>query len=84
MLRPITVQSANRISALVVGPAGIGKTSLLRTLCGQTFNDGKWEKTGEAEKVFVLSAESGLLCVRDLIQSGDVKGCEIGSLKEFQ
>lgn len=84
MLRPITVQSANRISALVVGPAGIGKTSLLRTLCGQTFKEGKWEKTGEVEKVFVLSAESGLLCVRDLIQSGDVKGCEIGSLMEFQ
>jgi hypothetical protein len=64
MLNRITAQSADRLIALVVGHAGIGKTSLLRTI-------------PQDANVCVLSAEAGLLCVRDLVQSGRVQGFEI-------
>lgn len=67
----ITPASANRMTALVIGQAGIGKTSLLRTI-------------PDDEPVCTLSAEAGLLCVRDLVQSGQVTGLEIRSLAEFQ
>lgn len=87
-LKAITPQSANRMAVLVIGPAGIGKTSLLRTVCGQYYDTatGQWHTYEgiEPEKVCVLSAESGLLCVRDLVQAGTVEGFEIGSLQEFQ
>jgi hypothetical protein len=71
MLKPITLDTNTRFTALVIGSAGIGKTSLIRTI-------------PEAEKVCVLSAESGLLCVRDLIAAGKVEGFEIGSFSEFK
>ena len=71
MLTPITPQSAERITALVIGRPGIGKTSLLRTLPA-------------TERACTLSAESGLLCVRDLIQAGQVTGFEIHSLADFE
>jgi len=71
MLKPITSLSVERISALVIGKAGIGKTSLIRTIPID-------------EPVCVLSAESGLLCVIDLVRSGRVKGLEISSLEDFQ
>lgn len=87
-LKPITPQSAERIAMLVVGPAGSGKTSLLRTLAGQYYDTATstWQKYEgvEPEKVCVLSAESGLLCVRDLVQAGIVEGFEVGSLTDFQ
>lgn len=67
----ITPESADRMTALIIGRAGIGKTSLLRTI-------------PESEPVCTLSAEAGLLCVRDLVQSGQVTGLEIRSLAEFQ
>lgn len=67
----ITPESADRFSALIIGKAGIGKTSLLRTI-------------PEDEPVCTLSAEAGLLCVRDLVQSGRVTGVEIRSLAEFK
>lgn len=67
----IKPESANRFSALIIGRAGIGKTSLLRTI-------------PEDEPVCTLSAEAGLLCVRDLVQSERVTGVEIRSLSEFQ
>ncbi len=70
-LQFITPQSADRLTALVIGRAGIGKTSLLRTI-------------PEDEPVCTLSAEAGLLCVRDLVTAGRVTGVEIRSLAEFQ
>ena len=70
-MRKISVESLNRMTALVIGKAGIGKTSLLRTI-------------PEGEKVCVLSAESGLLCVRDLVLSGKVEGFEISNFEELK
>lgn len=69
-LKPITMDSVDRFTCLVVGNAGVGKTSLLRTI--------------ENEPAIVLSAEGGLLCVRDLVQSGQVQGFEIGSFAEMK
>lgn len=84
-LQRITPQSADRICALLIGPAGIGKTSQIRCLLGQDYQGGQWIQTDMApEKVLVLSAESGLLCVRDLITAGQIEGFEIRSLGEFQ
>lgn len=77
--------SADRICALLIGPAGIGKTSQIRCLLGQDFQGGKWTQTTmEPERVCVLSAESGLLCVRDLVADGRVEGYEIRSLEDFK
>ena len=70
-LKPITAESLNRFTALIIGPAGIGKTSLLRTI-------------PEDEKACVLSAESGLLSVRDLVKSKQVTGFEIRSFAEMK
>lgn len=87
MLKKITPETAGRICALVVGPAGSGKTSLLRTILGQSYDQeaGAWVQTSEtADKVCVLSAESGLLCVRDLVTEGKVEGFEIGSFSEMR
>ena len=85
MLKRIEPQSTDRIAALVIGPSGIGKTSLLRTLCGEGFKNGKWEKYDVAvEKTCVFSAESGLLCVRDLVVSKEIQGYEINTLDEFK
>lgn len=84
-LRKISPEKTNRICALVVGPAGIGKTSLLRTILGQTFGPNGWEQIAEpAGRVCTLSAESGLLCVRDLVESGHVEGFEIGTFGELR
>ena len=86
-LKKISMDTANRICALVVGPAGIGKTSLLRTILGQQFNTrtGQWEQVAEADgRVCTLSAESGLLCVRDLIASRQVEGFEIGTFQDMR
>lgn len=71
MLKPIGVQSINRFSALVLGNTGSGKTSLLRTI-------------PDNERVCCLSAEAGLLSVRDLVESGKVEGFEIGSFADLK
>lgn len=86
MLKKITPQSTDRIACLVIGPAGVGKTSLLRTLCGEGYDDTGWRKFDKVtpEKVCVLSAEAGLLSVRNLVVSGNVEGYEIGSFEDFQ
>ena len=86
-LKPITPETANRFCCLVVAPAGTGKTSLLRTIMGQEFNPDarQWEQKEEpSQKVCTLSAEAGLLCVRDLVTAGLVQGYEIGSLLDFK
>ena len=70
-LNPIQADTFDRMTALVIGPAGIGKTSLLRTLPPDA-------------GVCVLSAEGGLLCVRDLVRSGRVRGYEIHSIADFK
>lgn len=70
-LHPIKTDSANRFTALIIGSAGKGKTSLLKTI-------------PEDEPVCVLSAESGLLCVRDLVESGRIQGFEINSFTDMQ
>ena len=85
MLRPITAQSTDRICCLILGPAGIGKTSQIRCLLGQEWKDGQWMDSGLApEKPLVLSAESGLLSCRDLVAAGKVEGFEIRSIGEFR
>ena len=63
-LKSITPQSTDRFNAIVIGPSGIGKTSLIRTI-------------PEDDKACVLSAEAGLLCIRDKVQKGQVEGYEI-------
>jgi len=70
-LKPIKMESVNRFTALVIGDAGIGKTSLVRTI-------------PDDEKVCVLSAESGLLSVKDLVQSGKIQGFEITSFQDMR
>ena len=86
MLKPIKEDSADRICALVIGKYGLGKTSLLRTMLGQEFRDGIWTQVEDPpkERICVLSAESGLLPVRDLVKQGLVEGYEIGSQQEFK
>ena len=69
-LKQITLENTNRFIALVIGQSGIGKTSLLRTL-------------PEGEPVCVVSAESGLLCVRDLVESKRVQGFEVKTFAEL-
>lgn len=84
-LKPITDSSADRICCLVIAKYGIGKTSLIRGIFGQQFINGEWtppQDTGE--RVCVLSAESGLLAVRDLVKAGLIEGYEIASLAEFK
>lgn len=74
-LKKINIENASRFCALVIGPAGIGKTSLLRTILGQCYDqDQGWVQCQEPTgRVLTLSAESGLLCVRDLIAAGGVR-----------
>ncbi len=86
-MRKITPESSSRFCALVIGPAGIGKTSLLRSILGQRYdpNAGAWEKVSEpAGRVCTISAESGLLCVRDLVAAGLVEGFEIESFADMR
>ena len=86
-MKKISIENSSRFCALVIGPAGIGKTSLLRTILGQAFNPqtGAWEQAAEPSgRICTLSAESGLLCVRDLVASGHVEGFEIGTFQEFR
>jgi len=88
-LKPITVESVNRICALVIGPSGIGKTSLIRTIYGQTWDPETrtWrdpEQNKPAPPCCVVNAEAGMLGVRDLVVAGLVKGFEVSSLDDFQ
>lgn len=69
-LKPITIESNSRFCCLVIGPAGIGKTSLIRTI-------------PDGDKVCVVSAEAGLLCVRDLVKNGRIEGYEVGSFQDM-
>jgi len=70
-MKPITTESTNRFAALVYGEPGMGKTSLLRTI-------------PEGQRACVLSAESGLLCVRDLVTSQRVEGFELASFDDLR
>ena len=70
-LKKITIENADRITCLVIGRAGIGKTSLLRSI-------------PKDEAVLTLSAESGLLCVRDLVEQGRITGFEIKTLADLE
>jgi len=69
-LKQITLEANNRFIALVIGQSGIGKTSLLRSLPTD-------------EPVCVISAEAGLLCVRDLVESKRVQGFEVNSFADM-
>lgn len=88
MLRPISADTADRIAAIVIGKYGTGKTSLLYTMLGYHFSNEtrKWEPVPghKPEKVCVLSAEGGLLAVRDLLKAGLIEGFEIGSIADFR
>lgn len=70
-LRPITTQSVDRFTSLIIGEAGTGKTSLLRTI-------------PKDEKVCCLSSEAGLLAVRDMVSDGLVEGYEITSFADMR
>jgi len=84
MLNPIEKQSVNRFAALVIGQSGIGKTSLMNTILGKTFNNKtkEWEGDINDEQIFVLSAEAGLLSVRNLINENLVSGFEINTISD--
>jgi hypothetical protein len=69
-LKYIEPNSAGRFNCLVIGRAGIGKTSLLRTI-------------PEDEPACTLSCESGLLAVKDLVDSGRVQGVVIEDFQDF-
>lgn len=88
VLRALTPDVADRIAALVVGKYGTGKTSLLYTMLGFHFNTETrtWEPVPGyvPEKVCVLSAEGGLLAVRDLLKKGLVEGFEVENIHDFQ
>lgn len=71
VLKRITPDTAARLTALVIGPAGVGKTSLIKSI-------------PKNEKAIVLSAESGLLCIHDMIVSGQVEAFEIGSMADLR
>lgn len=88
-LKPITVESVNRICVLVIGPSGIGKTSLIRTIYGQTWDPevGAWmnpDQDAPTPPCCVINAEAGLLAVRDLVATGLVQGFDVTSLDDFQ
>jgi len=70
-MKPITTQSTDRIAVLVYGEPGVGKTSLLRTIPNE-------------QRACVLSAESGLLCVRDLVSNKQVEGFELTSFDDLR
>ena len=80
-----TWQDVNRIACLIVGQAGTGKTSLIRTIRGQKYNPdtNEWDLPYEPETVCILSAESGLLCIKDLLLANEVDSYNISSLAEF-
>jgi hypothetical protein len=61
----------NRFTALIIGEAGIGKTSLVRTI-------------PQSDRAFVLSAEGGLLVVKDLVDQGLISGAEISSVTDLE
>jgi hypothetical protein len=69
-LQQITKDTDNHLKILIYGQAGVGKTSLLRTFPPEA-------------KVCTVSAESGLLSVRDLVQAGKVTGVVINTLDDF-
>jgi hypothetical protein len=71
MLKAIDPENLYRFTALIIGEAGIGKTSLIRTI-------------PDNERVCCLSAESGLLAVRDLVASKKIEGFEIGSFADMR
>ena len=84
-LKPIGTDSVDYLKALVIARYGIGKTSLIRTIFGQRYNDGEWSPPQETdERVLVLSAEGGLLAVRDLVRAGMIEGYEISSILELE
>ena len=87
-LKAISVEQTDRVTCLIIAPAGMGKTSLIKTILGYEFDPGerKWSKKEDhkEQRVCVLSAESGLLSVRDLVKAGLVEGYEIGSLSDFK
>ncbi len=64
-------ETLDRFTALIVGPSGIGKTSLLRTI-------------NPSDGILVLSAEAGLLSVRDLWLEDAIKVVEILNIDDFQ
>jgi hypothetical protein len=59
----------DRFTCLVIGRSGIGKTYLMHTIPGD-------------EPVFVISAESGLLCVQDIVRSGQVSGIKVTNMAQ--
>lgn len=70
-LKPISADVVDRITCLVIGDYGIGKTSLLRTL-------------PEGERACTLNGEGGLLAVRDLVKKKMVEGFNISSIPELE
>jgi hypothetical protein len=72
-LKEISCGSVETINVVLIGPAGIGKTSQIASVLEDNGN-----------KVCVVSAESGLLPVRDHVKSGRVIGWEISSFDDIR
>lgn len=70
-MKPITDLNTDRMTCLVIGRPGIGKTTLVGTV-------------PEGEKACILSAESGLLCLRDLLKSKTVDAFSIETFEDLQ
>jgi len=73
-LETLNIDSVNTVKILIVGPAGIGKTSTIRTIADQE-NKGK---------VCVLSAESGLLAVRSFVKDKIIEGWEVKTYADLR
>ena len=69
-MRLITPETSNKFNCLVIGKPGMGKTSLLRTI-------------PPGDRVCTLSAESGLLSVKDMVDAGKVQGVVVESFTDF-
>ena len=85
MLNKITSADVSRISCLIIGKSGIGKTSLIKTIVGQKFDNKNNKFIGEynQENVYVLSAESGLLAIENLIHDNIITAYEINNISDL-
>lgn len=70
-LELITPDCSEKISILICGKAGTGKTSTLKTIASK-------------HKICVLAVEDGLLAVRDLVKDKRIDGYKIKSFADFK
>ena len=76
-LKPLSPNALDTIKVLLIGQTGAGKTKSAGTVVAEPDGNGGLVPSGE--KVLMLSAESGLLSIRNEVQGGLVEGVEIRS-----